>query len=218
MSTSESDPLPGESASAHSRVPTLTTAIKDGTATTPRRSLNSNYGDRWVAWFFSWLGIALSGGAYGFTIGIFLAFDERPSEPVAVVPVALVAGTIVAGAWAALIIVNFTVLTWITGLSRFRLASPSFAGACTGMIAAAWLFRESPWAAWMHWLTLVAGVFGAAGGYLPAARYWRKRKLVEPDDGDGRWQFSLRDLFLRFTAASVLLACWIFALRWFLNR
>ena len=81
------------------------------------------------------------------------------------------------------------------------------------MIAAAWLFRESPWGAWMHLLTLVAGVFGAAGGYLPAARYWRKRELAECDAADGRWQFSLRDLFLRFTVASILLACWIFAIK-----
>jgi hypothetical protein len=213
MSTTESDSLPGKPECAGSRVPTLTTAIKNGTEDDTQAIVIP--GEHWVAWLCSWLGIALSGGAYGFTIGIFLAFEERASATVAFALIALVAGTILAALWAALIVVNVTVLAWITGLSRLRRTSPSFAGACTGMIAAVWLFRESTWGGWMHLLTVVAGVFGAAGGYFPAARYWRKRELAEPDALDRRWQFSLRDLFLRFTVASILLACWVFAIRWF---
>ena len=168
------------------------------------------------SWFFCWSGIALSGGAFGLTIGLFIALGEAAPSAVFI---GFVAGTFLAGVWAIPIVTIVGTLAWVMGLSRFRRTPPSLAGACTGLISTGVsLGSELADATWLYLAILAAGVFGAVGGYVPAARYWRKREHAECDATDDRWQFSLRDLFLRFTVASILLACWIFALRWFLNH
>jgi hypothetical protein len=186
------------------RIPSLTTALKncpseDDAAITP------TYAYYLVAWFLAWLGTALAGSAFGLGVGVFAAGGEG-------LFIGPIAGGLIAGVFGAPIVATGGILTWLLWLGRYRRGAPAAAGACTGIVSTSMLFW-SEGSELVLLLVVVAGVLGAAGGYLPAAQYWNKRVQIEQRieaSDDHTWQFSLRDLFARFTAASFLLAAWMF--------
>ncbi|MFO0788111.1 MAG: hypothetical protein U0805_01550 [Pirellulales bacterium] len=173
------------------------------------------YGHTPTAWLLSWAGITVSGGVFGFLAGILMVIEER--ESIGLTVLGSVAGIIVAAFFGAPVVVNVAVVGWLFWLSRFHRVMPALAGASTGMISTAMLFYGNRGLIAYEWqvLAIIAGVIGALGGYVPARWYWRKR--VSPGalhQGSSGWQFSLGDLFVRFTVASVLLLVWTAIVRW----
>lgn len=168
------------------------------------------YGHDPTAWFLSWAGITVSGGAFGLLAGILLAVEER--ESVGLSLLGGVAGIILAAFIGAPVVINMAIVSWLLWLSRFHRTMSALAGASTGMISTAMLFRGDRSVIAYQWqlLVITAGVIGALGGYAPARWYWSKRiRAGTPEQGNSGWQFSLGDLFVRFTVASLLLLVWI---------
>jgi hypothetical protein len=104
---------------------------------------------------------------------------------------------------------TFAVLTWAFWLTRYAPFVAMVTGASTGAIATS--------ATWVSVFGLdnvtsimLAAVLGGLGGWV--AMLWRRKQLaemaLESDTDDAVWQYSLRDLFWRFTVVAVLVAMW----------
>lgn len=161
----------------------------------PRTPIKGNY---WLAWLIAWLGIALSGGIFGLCLGGGIGF---------------LAGLVIAGVYGLPIIATVAVLTWAFWLMRWQLISATIAGACTGIASTALMVMSvgSPFSE-DGLLIFAAGSLGGFGGGIASYIYWQKRSLPAPIRSSIGWQFSLRDLFLRFTVLAVLIAGWSFAI------
>jgi hypothetical protein len=190
------------------RVPTLTTALKNYPNEYEVTTVAPDVAHYVAVWLFSWLGTILAGGTFGLVVGIFIAGIEG-------LFIGPIAGALIAGIFGAPLVATIGILTWLLWLARFRRAAPAVAGACTGMVSTATLFQSEADLPSLLLLVPIAGLLGAAGGYLPAAKYWNKRGQIEKlidETHNHTWQFSLGNLFVRFTVASFLLAAWIFLL------
>jgi hypothetical protein len=67
---------------------------------------------------------------------------------------------------------------------------------------------------------LLAGFLSGGGGGIAAFLYWSSHEwpLQIRQNGDAlAWQYSLRDLFLRFTVLSLLIAAWSLAIALVMN-
>lgn len=158
----------------------------------PREPIERNF---WLAWLVAWLGISLAGGIFG----LVLAGTAG-----------LAGGVAIAGGTGAPVVVTVAIAAWAFWLSQFHVVAAIIAGACTGAVST-WIvagvgdsFSEvAPFA-------LIAGLMGAFGGGLASYINWQKvRSAVS---GQFTWHFSLRDLFIRFTALAALIAAWSLAL------
>lgn len=155
-------------------------------------------GTNLMACVLSWFGILGAGGLYGILIG--------GNEPI----FGFVAGIVIAAVVSVPVIISIAVLAWAFWLSRFQIALTTLTGACTGIASSTpFTFEIYPNAAIP--LILIAGCLGGVGGGLAAFMYWSvhtKRLEIRDDDTLGVWQYSLRDLFLRFTVLTILIAAW----------
>jgi hypothetical protein len=160
-------------------------------------------GNEPIFWFVTWLSVALAGGLFG----IIVCFKEEPEAAI----FGFIGGIIIAGVYAIPVVATFGILTWTLWLSRFAVITAAIAGACTGILSTATLAG----AALDFELIPLAGCIG--GGMTACITGIHSRKLRQLEyaadvaAGD-TWQFSLRDLFLRFTIATAILAAWMFAL------
>ncbi len=146
--------------------------------------------------------MALAGGIFG----VIVAIAEDPGMAI----VGLIAGVIIAGIYAIPIVATFGILTWTLWLSRFAVVMAAIAGAFTGILSTAALMRDTEFE-----LIPLAGCVGGVVTACITGFYWRK--LGQWGYGSevaagNTWQFSLRDLFVRFTIATAILAAWMFAL------
>jgi hypothetical protein len=165
-----------------------------------------------VFWLFAWLGTAISGSFYGLAILIVVAATGPMPGVIVAFPFSMFFGFIIAGFFAVPYLSTVAVVTWAFWLSRFRMIAAAVAGGWTGVIAARSLFGDFP----MRPVSpnfdpvVMAGVFGAVGCplfiHLIGRRILARRKREEKSRGP--WQFTLRDLFVHFTALAVLISLW----------
>ena len=154
-------------------------------------------------WMSAWFGTIMAGGLFGFGVGVRVGEMEFAFY-------GLITGCLIAGLLGAPIQSLAAFFVWFFWLSRFRIAVASFAGLITGVIAT--LASENiP-------VIASAGLLGMFGSGLAGARYWRlSRDAKDANSAEqaaqGPWQFTLRDLFLRITVVSVLLAAGLALIR-----
>lgn len=161
------------------------------TGSDDRRNAESPRGGFIGFWVNVWVGIILGGA----TIGFFVGF-----------PIGSISGAIIFGIISPPFICTSSILSWALWLTRFSLPLAIIAGACSGgffPILASGMLEPS--------LAVVAafagGLFGGLAAYNYSKKYgWPNRSSNA--NGKSIWQFSLRDLFLRFTAVSILIAVW----------
>lgn len=155
--------------------------------------------DFWIIWFVAWVGITVAGGVFGLIAG---------SIP------GLMMGPILAAVCGVPLVITFALLTWALWLSRFLPVSATLAGACTGIVSTACVWEQSFLINHVPLVLLAGCIGGTVSGFVTYA-YWRKRERpshhIGGDAGVG-WQYSLRDLFLRFTVVTVLIAVWSLAI------
>jgi hypothetical protein len=148
-------------------------------------------GNLLVGWAVAWLGISASGG----TFGLVVATGD---------PAGAVIGSIIAGVVGAAVVVTIGVITWAFWLLRYRIVWSIVAGVLSGVIPALPLPLN-------ELAITVAGIFGGVGGGLAGYLYWKNRPPFDSSravDPSAAWQFSLRDLFVRFTVVTALIAAW----------
>ena len=156
-----------------------------------------------VFWLEAWLGTTTAGGIFGILTGGAVGL----SDGVLVNGVAgLFLGAILAGVVGAPIHFTMAVMTWVLWLSRFSAAMSGIAGAMTGIVAASVVFG------WQSYLpvalaALSGGLGGALGGGLYRAKFAR-RPDVHDAQAAPRWQFSIRELLLRFAVLAALISGW----------
>jgi hypothetical protein len=158
----------------------------------PRDPVVRNY---WLAWFVVWFGISLAGSLFGLVVG------GMPG---------LAAGFVIACISGAPIIATAAIVTWASWLLRFHLAGATIAGACTGAISTWIVAGPRDNISEVAPFVVMAGLMGAVGGGVASYIYLRARPVKEVDSI--AWQFSLRDLFIRFTVLAALIAVWSLAL------
>jgi hypothetical protein len=157
-------------------------------------------------WTVAWLATTVAGGIFGLIFGCVLG---------------LVIGSVIAGVYAIPIHATAAILTWVFWLPRFRVLTAAFAGGVTGILTTRqvfdpMIFFDSGTSSMDLWvvatLAALCGSFGTG-----AVCYWHW-KATERDSqivgelGDAHWQFSLRDLFIRFTVVACVLTCWLWIL------
>jgi hypothetical protein len=186
-------------------------------------------------WLLAWLGTIFAGGIFGTFMGISFGMSlGRRADVFEVAIFGLIAGFVIAGAMAIPVHLHVAFFTWAFWLGRFRVAMAILAGALTGFFATgreATLEDPKQLALGVIFPTLL----GAMGSGLAAFFYHRRiasrdNKLMRVssigefaiiDDGvviggnnqsrrrkKARWQFSMRDLFVHFTAVAVLISLW----------
>jgi hypothetical protein len=163
----------------------------------------ANPGDEPIFWFIAWLSVAFAGGLFGMIIGFM---DWGAGTAI----IGFIAGIIIAGIYAIPIVATFGLLTWTLWLSQFGVITAAMAGACTGILTTATLGPPSDIE-----LMLIPGCIGGIVTGCVTGYYWRKLRqwgYGSEAAAGSTWQFSLRDLFLRFTIATAILAAWMFAL------
>jgi hypothetical protein len=152
-------------------------------------------------WLRVWGGTTVAGGVFGFLVG---CWGDGP----AVGGFCLIVGVVLAGMFGGFTIANVAFVTWCFWLSRFRVLMGGLAGGVTGVIATlsviGWMSPIDSWT----WLA-VAGVFGTLGGGLAGGRFHARERLPEVFL-QHPWRFTLRDLFIRITVISALLATYVF--------
>jgi len=148
-------------------------------------------------WFSVWSGTKVAGGAFGFSVG---CWEDGLASGV----VCQVFGVVLASILGAFTIANVAFVTWCFWLSRFRVVMGFLAGGLTGVIATLSPSSGPPLSA--SWKVLaLAGLFGTLGGGL-AGRRCHTREAMPRGFLQRPWRFTLRDLFIRITVISALLA------------
>jgi hypothetical protein len=151
-------------------------------------------------WSIAWLGTAIAGGAFGVLVGLCI---DGGIEKIAGMILGLFVGFIFAGLCAIPIHLHLAFFMWAFWLSRFRLAMAVLAGGLTGVLATKLAFSFYEIAA--------AGAIGAIGSGLLAFKYSRAiafRGQLPEHLKAPVWQFTLRDLFVHFTAVALLISFW----------
>jgi hypothetical protein len=149
--------------------------------------------------FLFWLLVLLGTAAAGGFFGLLAAGGSG-----------ILLGTIIAGAIATPVVSSAAILTWAFWLTRFRTIVAAASGACVGVLSTIaiplpLIFRSFA----INYL--LAGAIGAVGAGLFAGAYdIGHSRVLHSDARPGRtaWRFSLRDVFVRFAAISLLLAGW----------
>ena len=125
-------------------------------------------------------------------------------------PVGALDGFVHAGVLGAPIFAGVAAMGWATWMSRGRVILAGLAGGLTGFFTVWWGFTPYVFG-FMHiiaavpLLILMGMVGGFTGGHLyRTVRASRGQRRVMNDHGI--WQFTLRDLFLRFTVLATLLS------------
>jgi hypothetical protein len=147
-------------------------------------------------WVYAWVGIILAGATFGF----FTAFG-----------IGAIPGAVIAGVVSTPFTCTCAVPSWALWLTRFSVVFAAIAGACTGAISTVYVWGSLLILPAETAAFLAAIVGGLGGGGLACYYSIRYGWPNCPSDANARnifWQFSLRDLFLRFTAVSVLIAVW----------
>jgi len=155
-------------------------------------------------WFLVWGGTTAAGGVFGFLVGCSTA------HPAACI-LGLGFGVVFASMYGAFTIANVAIVTWCFWLSRYRVLMGCLAGGLTGVIATLFTIGAGPWLSTWGSLAL-AGLLGTLGGGLAGRSHHSRAKaqgLYQPPQ-QHRWRFTLRDLFLRVTVISALLAAYVF--------
>lgn len=146
-------------------------------------------------WVYAWVGIILAGATFGF----FTAFG-----------IGAFPGAVIAGVVSTPFTITCAVLSWALWLTRFSVVFAAIAGACTGAISTVYVW-DSLLIMPAETAAFLAAIVGGLGGGGHAYYYSKRHGWPNGSsglDGQRTWQFSLRDLFLRFTAVSILIALW----------
>lgn len=141
-------------------------------------------------WLATWLGTVGAGGVFGGVV----------EGPLGVPP-----GFVFAGLFAVPVVVVAAILTWCFWLSRYRVVMAALAGAATGVASSIALNSDGL----VDLPVPLAGLLGAVGGgAVGGLHWWRSRAFVSGRESDGysAWQFTMREMFLRITVFSVVLA------------
>jgi hypothetical protein len=176
------------------------------------RSAKTGYGEYWAACIFSYLGIITAGGIYG----ILSETIVGGNEPI----VCFVVGLIIAGVCSVPVAITIALLAWSFCLFRFQATLATLIGGFTGILSSTPIALAYPNTNPVV-LVVLAGCLGGCGGGLAAVAYWRvagrapsfARECNLPD-----WQFSLRDLFWRFTVSAMLVFAWSLFFHWVFDR
>ncbi|HEX2475186.1 MAG TPA: hypothetical protein VHK01_10585 [Lacipirellulaceae bacterium] len=163
----------------------------------------ANPGNEPIFWFIAWLSVTVAGGIFGVIVAI--------ADELGFAIIGFIAGIIVAGIYAIPIVATFGILTWTLWLSRFAVVMAAIAGTFTGILSSATLLGDP-----LEFESIpLAGCIGGVVTACVTGFYWRKLRqwgYGAEVAADSTWQFSLRDLFLRFTIATMILAAWMFAI------
>jgi hypothetical protein len=173
-------------------------AATDASKASPQTSDVPAEVDFWFVWLVAWFGITLAGGVFGLIAGFIIGG---------------LAGFVIAANFAIPFVITFALLTWAFWLSRYSFLAAAIAGAFTGIVSTAtvWdpIFNTD-----YNLSIALAGCIGSIGGGFYTFLYQRRRSEPFEQDShefeDVHWQYSLRDLFLRFTVVTALIACWSF--------
>lgn len=159
-------------------------------------------------WITSWLSTIFAGGVFGIVVSVPNDAGE--------IAAGFIIGTMISAIYAVPVVATFSALTRTLWLSRFAVAMAAKSGACTGVLATLMVGNSVGFEKGQ--MMLAACIGGAVTG-LGTFVYWRRFRLPIDSTPPGRdsWQFSLQDLFVRFTIVSVLVALWVMAVRVFLD-
>jgi hypothetical protein len=164
-----------------------------------------------VFWVFAWLGTALSGSVFGAMIMVFELIRKQMLLGIFGVFIAILIGFVFAAIFAIPFVFTIAVATWAFWLTKFRMIAASLAGGVTGVIAAGAVFG-GPHPFWLSAQpqVVLAGIVGAIGCPLFIYLFGRRTFFGDhkPSSPKMPWQFTLRDLFIHFTALAVLMSLW----------
>jgi hypothetical protein len=151
------------------------------------------------SWSVALFATAAAGAIFGFTEGEVAGF---------------IVGGIMAAFYGVPILLSFAVITWAFWLSRFMPIMASMAGALTGILSTIMIW-DTIFATDFRTAVILAACFGGVIPGVATAYYHRWRKQRHPNAAEFNrcvWQFSLSDMFWRFTVLAVLIAIWAFGL------
>lgn len=171
---------------------------------TPHSDRSYSIRTYWLAWLVTWFGIVLAGGVFGMFLAAIPGF---------------VIGAMVAGIYGAPIALTIALLTWALWLTRYQIVAGTVAGVLSGVLSTLFLMLDSASTEEMIGLPLIAGCLGGLGSWLTTFFYQKKRgRFFQPTDSTtASWQFSLKDMFVRFTMVSMLAAAWSLAVSYFVR-
>ncbi|NQT14302.1 MAG: hypothetical protein HQ582_16215 [Planctomycetes bacterium] len=185
------------------------TADSDAPPTSEHRSASSQrFRDSLLFWFFAWMGTTIYGGVFG----LIVRFAQ---------PVGALDGFVHAGFFGAPLFVGVAAMGWAMWISRGRVVLAGLAGGLTGFFTVWWGFPPDAFG-FMHIIAalpliiLMGMVGGVTGGrlYQTVSRSRGQRRGMSDR---GVWQFTLRDLFLRFTVLAILLSASTWCVKRILN-
>ena len=164
-------------------------------------------------WFSVWGGTSVAGSVSGFLVACSMVGGMGVGflESVAIAFYGAMVGGLLTSVFGALAIANVAIVTWCFWLSRLRLALGSIAGGLSGFLATLMYSLDHP--PWVETcgISALAGCLGTIGGGLGGHLYgWAKaRDRLAQASRQYRWHFTLRDLFIRVTVISALLAVYV---------
>jgi hypothetical protein len=156
-----------------------------------------------IFWLLAWLGTVVSAG-------LFLAIAS-PSTPER--PAILLIGSLLVGSFGIPIVSTIAIATWAFWLSRFRVYTASLAGGLTCVLSYVFSLREAHSDVGECWVYVLQIAFCGAVG-CPLFAYWPHRFFlgeIKRQEYQTPWQFTLKDLLVRFTVLAVLISIWVSA-------
>lgn len=150
-------------------------------------------------WFLTWGGTTLAGGLFGGCIGMVNAINDLAAPLLG-----FVYGLLWAGGVGLFVFLHVGVICWTFWWLGRPIVVATVAGLLVGAICGLLLF------------SLITGPMGAAGAYLAGWQFLRSetgaafRFTIQATKGEsaGRLKFTTKDLFLRMTVISVMIAGW----------
>jgi len=151
-------------------------------------------------------GIAAAGGIFGFCIGLL---DNPTQAEIGEAIAGLIAGPVIAVIFAVPIVLAVAIFAWAFWLLRYAVVWSSVCGAITGIMSYTWTGLDRAMQFPANWAVILAGIIGAVVPLFFASFYRKKRHafyLSASGPANAKWHYSLRDLFVRFTVVTVLIA------------
>ncbi len=148
-------------------------------------------------WISTWAGTAFAGGLFGAGLGLF-AIAENPVAPF----YALFFGLVWAGGTGLLVFLHVGVICWTFWWLGRPIIVATLTGGLVGAICGMFLF------------SLITAPMGAAGAYLAGLQFLKSESgkefqaTIESAKTVGRLRFTTKDLFLRMTVISIMIAGW----------
>jgi hypothetical protein len=173
--------------------------------TTP--TLNERFWESFSFWLCACLGTVAAGGVFGLVLGIIYSIEGHLMALLLCPP----GGILIAGIGSCVLHSHFAILAWAFSLSRYRLLLAGIAGGLVGLIAAAVMYPNPLLAVFVRPEVIPAGLLGALGSGLAAYRYSKSdasQNVRSTESESPRWQFSVRDLWIRFTILAVVISAW----------